>query len=45
MAIFKLSQDWARAALFSEKMVWLFSIILLITAIGFSYWGKTAMAT
>lgn len=44
MDILKLSQDWARAELFSAKMAWLFSVIVLITAIGFSYWGKTAMA-
>lgn len=44
MDILKLSQDWARAELFSAKMVWIFSILVLISSIGFYYWGKTAMA-
>lgn len=44
MDLLKLSTDWAKAEVFSAKMVWLFSIIVLMTALGFSYWGKTAMA-
>ncbi|MBB6498863.1 hypothetical protein [Pedobacter cryoconitis] len=44
MDILKLSTDWAKAELFSAKMVWLFSLIVLLCALGFAYWGKTAMA-
>lgn len=44
MNVLKLSQDWVRAELFSAKMIWLFSMIVLIAAVGFSYWGKTAIA-
>jgi len=44
MDLLKVSTDWARAEIFSAKMVWLFSLILVITAFGFWYWGKTAMA-
>jgi hypothetical protein len=36
--------DWARAEVFSAKIVWLFSAIELLTAIGFWYWGRTSMA-
>lgn len=44
MDIIKLSTDWAKAEVFSAKIVWLFSAIEIITAIGFWYWGKTVMA-
>ena len=44
MEILKLSTDWAKAEVFSAKMVWLFSIIVLLSAFGFWYWGKTTMA-
>ena len=44
MDIVKLSTDWAKAEVFSAKIVWLFSAIEIIAAIGFWYWGKTAMA-
>jgi ABC-2 type transport system permease protein len=44
MDIIKLSMDWARAEVFSAKIVWLFSAVELLAAIGFWYWGKTAMA-
>lgn len=44
MDLLKLSTEWARAELFSAKIVWLFSLITLISAVGFSVWGKTAMA-
>lgn len=44
MEILKLSTDWAKAEVFSAKMVWLFSIIVLVSAFGFWYWGKTTMA-
>lgn len=42
--IIKLSTDWAKAEVFSGKMVWLFSVIVLLSAIGFLYLGRTAMA-
>jgi len=44
MDIVKLSTDWAKAELFSARIVWLFSIIVLLSATGFACWGKTAMA-
>lgn len=44
MELLKLSTDWAKAEVFSAKMVWLFSIIVLLSALGFWYWGKTTMA-
>jgi ABC-2 type transport system permease protein len=44
MDIIKWSMDWARAEVFSAKIVWLFSGIELLTAIGFWYWGRTTMA-
>ena len=44
MDIIKWSTDWARAEVFSAKIVWLFSGIELLTAIGFWYWGRTIMA-
>ncbi len=44
MEILKLSTDWAKAEVFSAKIVWLFSIITLLAALGFWYWGKTTMA-
>ncbi|HWW39887.1 hypothetical protein [Pedobacter sp.] len=44
MEILKLSTDWAKAEVFSAKMVWLFSIIVIVSAFGFWYWGKTTMA-
>ena len=39
MDIIKLSTDWAKAEVFSAKIVWLFSVIELLAAIGFWYWG------
>jgi len=42
--IVKLSTDWAKAEVFSGKMVGLFSALTIFTAIGFWYLGKTAMA-
>ena len=44
MDIVKLSTDWAKAEVFSGKIVWLFSIIEIVAAIGFWRLGKTAMA-
>ena|ERR1700676_4212463 len=44
MDIIKLSTDWAKAEVFSAKIVWLFSAITITAAIGFWYWGKTVMA-
>jgi ABC-2 type transport system permease protein len=42
--IVKLSTDWAKAEVFSGKIVWLFSLIYIVAAIGFLYLGRTAMA-
>jgi ABC-2 type transport system permease protein len=42
--IVKLSTDWAKAEVFSGKMVWFFSVLFLLAAIGFWYLGKTTMA-
>jgi len=44
MDIVKLSTDWAKAEVFSAKIVWLFSVVEITAAIGFWYWGKTVMA-
>ena len=44
MDIIKLSTDWAKAEVFSAKIVWLFSAIEIMAALGFWYWGRTAMA-
>jgi Flp pilus assembly protein TadB len=44
MDIIKLSTDWARAEVFSSKIVLLFSVVQILTAIGFWYFGRTAMA-
>ncbi|MGU3373970.1 hypothetical protein [Chryseobacterium sp. M5A1_1a] len=44
MDILKLSIEWAKAELFSAKIIWLFSLIILLSAGGFALWGKTAMA-
>jgi ABC-2 type transport system permease protein len=42
--IVKWSTDWAKAEVFSGKMVWLFSAVTIFTAVGFWYLGRTAMA-
>lgn len=44
MEILKLSTEWAKSELFSAKIVGLFSLIVLVSAIGFALWGKTATA-
>lgn len=44
MDILKISIAWAKAELVSAKLVWLFSLLVLITATGFVFWGKTMMA-
>jgi len=44
MDILKISTEWARAELFSAKIVGLLSLIVLLTAVGFALWGKTVMA-
>jgi hypothetical protein len=44
MDIIKLSTDWAKAEVFSAKIVWLFSFVEIVAAIGFWLWGKTGMA-
>jgi len=42
--ILKLSSDWAKAEVFSAKMVTLLSLLFFIVSIGFWQFGKTAMA-
>jgi len=44
MDIVKLSTDWARAEVFSARIVWLFSAITIMAAIGFWFWGRTVTA-
>jgi hypothetical protein len=44
MDIIKISTDWARAEVFSAKIVWIFSVVEVLAAIGFWYWGRTAIA-
>ena len=44
MDLLKLSTEWAKAEVFSAKIVWLFSIITLVSAAGFSFWGRTSTA-
>ena len=44
MDLLKLSIEWAKAEVFSAKIVWLFSIITLVSAAGFSFWGRTPTA-
>jgi ABC-2 type transport system permease protein len=44
MDIIKTSTDWAKAELFSAKIIWLFSIILILGAVAFGYWGRTQTA-
>lgn len=42
--LIKLSTDWARAELFSARIVWLFSAVCIVAAVGFWFFGRTAMA-
>ena len=44
MDLLKLSIEWAKAEVFSAKIVWLFSIITLVSAAGFRCWGRTPIA-
>jgi FtsH-binding integral membrane protein len=44
MEIIKLSTDWARAEVFSAKMVGLLSAAVFLLALGFWQLGKTPMA-
>ena len=44
MDVIRLSTDWARAEVFSAKMVWLTSLLIIATSAGFAYFGKTSMA-
>src|SRR5471030_738394 len=44
MDILKLSTDWAKAEVFSDKVSLLLSLLLLLAALGFWQFGKTAMA-
>jgi ABC-2 type transport system permease protein len=42
--ILKLSTDWAKAEIFSAKMVGLYSLFIFLLAVGFWQLGKTVMA-
>src|SRR5258706_1219769 len=44
MEIIKLSTDWAKAEVFSAKMVGLLSFLVVLVALGFWQLGKTPMA-
>ena len=44
MDILKLSTDWAKSEIFSSKIVWLFSVIETLAALGFWHLGRTPMA-
>ena len=44
MEIIKLSTDWAKAEVFSAKMVGLLSLLVYFVALGFWQLGKTPMA-
>jgi len=44
MEIIKLSTDWAKAEVFSSKMVGLLSLLIFLVALGFWQLGKTPMA-
>ena len=44
MEIIKLSTDWAKAEVFSAKMVGLLSLLVFLAALGFWQLGKTPMA-
>ena len=44
MDVIRLSTDWARAEVFSAKIVWLASLFIIATSAGFAYFGKTSMA-
>lgn len=44
MDILKLSTDWAKAEVFSAKMIILLSLLFFLAAIAFGQLGKTAVA-
>lgn len=44
MDILKLSTDWAKAEVFSAKMILLLGFLFFLTAFGFWQLGKTSMA-
>jgi len=44
MDIIKLSTDWAKAEVFSAKMILLFSLLFFLASIGFWQLGKTVVA-
>ena len=44
MEILKLSTDWAKAEVFSARMITLLSFFFFLVAIGFWQLGRTAMA-
>jgi hypothetical protein len=44
MDIVKLSSDWAKAEVFSAKMILFLSLVFFISSLGFGQLGKTPMA-
>jgi len=44
MEIIKLSTDWAKAEVFSAKMVGILSLLVFLVALGFWQLGKTPVA-
>ena len=44
MEIINYSIEWARGEVFSSKIIALISVLMLLSAAGFYYWGKTPMA-
>ena len=44
MDIIRLSTDWAKAEVFSAKMLTLLSVVFFLVAFGFWQLGKTVMA-
>jgi len=44
MDIVSLSTEWAKSEVFSARIVWLFSIIEILSGLGFGYFGRTPMA-
>ncbi len=44
MDIINMSMDWARAEVFSSKVIAVISIVVLLGAAGFYVWGKTEVA-
>lgn len=44
MEIINYSVEWVRGEVFSAKIIALISVMVLLSAAGFYFWGKTSMA-